>query len=381
MEMSNEKMEMREMRKKEQMRISQDFYCDRCSYRTTRKANFERHMSTPKHLRKVPLVETETTTLVADDNNKNTDTSLYRQPQMDKAEWSCCRCDKTYTSNSGFWKHSKKCVLSEEENKKDCGTDDHDPKEENDDNSVPQHIATATDIDSIIRAKKKSISNELILEILKDNQELKQLVVEHTKSMVEHTKTIAELTSVRNHITNQNNNINNGCNIISSNKTFNLHFFLNETCKDALNIGEFIDQAQLTVADLERTGREGYAQGISQAFVRELKKVDVSKRPIHCSDVKRETLYIKDNDVWEKEPEERPRLKRAIKQIEKKNFAMLPEYQKANPEYSDGDHRKYKDYCYILKNSMGVFDTAEETEAIYDKIARLVSNASAIEKV
>jgi hypothetical protein len=183
------------------------------------------------------------------------------------------------------------------------------------------------------------MSNNIIMELLKQTNEFKDLLADQYKQMMDLTNKIG------------NNNSNNNTN--SNNKTFNLNFFLNEQCKDALNITDFANQIKLQLSDLDMIGRVGYTEGMSKIIARNLKDMDVFKRPIHCSDLKREVMYVKDKDAWEKEVGENIKIKNAIKVIEHKNIKQLPEWKKANPESEDYDSKKHMDYHNIIIESMG----------------------------
>ena len=180
-------------------------------------------------------------------------------------------------------------------------------------------------------------------------------------------------TSKGNLLTSNTNNTTNNTN------HFNLQFFLNEQCKDALNIMDFINQLQLNTSDLDMVGRVGYSEGISKLFIRGLKELDVFKRPIHCSDLKREVLYVKDKDAWEKDNDEKKKMKNAIKYIAAKNFKQIHKWQEENPESNHYDSKKNDDYNQIILNSMGGA-TAEEDENNYNKIIRNVAKESVIDK-
>ena len=240
---------------------------------------------------------------------------------------SCENCNKEYTSRNGLWLHKKKCTIIKKE-----------PTEE---------------------------SNNVILELLKQNQEFKELIIEQNKQIVELAG------KVGNTINNTTNNTNNN--------NFNLQFFLNEQCKDALNIMEFINQLQLNTTDLDMVGRVGYSEGISKLFIRGLKELDVFKRPIHCSDLKREIVYVKDKDAWEKDTDEKNKMKTAIKYIAAKNFKQINEWKQMNPESDDYDSKKHMDYHQIVIHSMGG-STKEEDEKYYNKIIKNVSKEIVINK-
>ena len=138
----------------------------------------------------------------------------------------------------------------------------------------------------------------------------------------------------------------------SHNKAFNLNFFLNETCKEAMNIGDFVDSLKIQISDLEKVGEAGYIEGISNIIVKNLKELDITKRPVHCTDKKRETIYIKDNDVWEKD-EDRSKMHKLIKRVAYKNVNMFAKYREKHPDCT-AYHSKYNDqYQKIIYESMG----------------------------
>jgi len=239
-----------------------------------------------------------------------------------------CDCGREYKHRQGLWKHSKVCQ----------NTDD--------------------------KPKYFSNNEELIQAVLKDNQEFKQLLIEQNAKIIE----LASKNTVINNTTN-NNTTNN----------FNLQMFLNVQCKDALNITDFVDSLQLQIKDLEDTGRLGYVNGVANIFLNGLNGLDISKRPIHCSDLKRETIYIKDKDIWEKENDERNKLKLAIKTITSKNIKQIPKWQKENPEYNDSSSKKNDQYLKIVSNAMNGL-TIEETQKNYDKIISKLAKEVVIQK-
>jgi hypothetical protein len=194
--------------------------------------------------------------------------------------------------------------------------------------------------------------------------------MEQNKQNIELHKQMIELAK-ESKVTTINNNCNN------KNK-FNMNIFLNEKCKDALNIMDFIDSLQLQLKDLEETGRLGYIQGISRIFINGLKELDVSKRPIHCSDIKREVLYVKDQDAWEKD-QEKERVRKAIRKVANKNVMQITDWIKENPDAQDFDSKKNEEYNKIIGESMGG-KTDEDNRKIYQKIIRNVAKHVMIEK-
>jgi hypothetical protein len=251
--------------------------------------------------------------------------------EIKNAEFKCF-CGKTYTSKSGLWKHKKIC------------------KPENCDE-------TFTTMDQL--PKDFKLTPQIFYDLLKQNNELQ-------KSLIALAQDKGPTT-----ITNCGNN--------NNNKTFNLQIYLNETCKDALNISDFVNQIQLTITDLEETGKLGYAEGISRVFLKNLNNIDSTQRPIHCSDSKRETLYIKDDNQWHKEDKHKPILTKAIKDIANKNMKKIQEWQKLHPEYNNPESKQNDKYMQIVLNSMSG-STKEESERNYEKIIKNVIKETVINK-
>jgi hypothetical protein len=191
--------------------------------------------------------------------------------------------------------------------------------------------------------------------IIKENQELKNLILETFKN-----------TSV--------NNIHNITNTNSHNKSFNLQFFLNETCKNAMNITYFVDSLQLQLSDLEKVGELGYVEGISNIIVKNLNALDVSKRPIHCTDKKRETMYIKDEDKWEKEDDNKIKMHKMVKKVSNKNIQLITEFRKKYPDYNKSESNISDKFNKIIIESMGGNgdNEYEKEEKIIKKVAKEV---------
>lgn len=317
-------------------------HCEFCDYSTFNKYDFAKHNSTVKHkfailATKRQLLATEiaiSCDLSQDDVCK----------QMCKtSKFICNDCGRQYKDKSGLWKHNKKCT-----NKTQTQTTAF---EEN-----MQMIIKQENTDEI-----KFDNNELIKELMKQNQEFKTMLVEQNIKLM-------DLAKEGKYITNNN----------TTNNNFNLHFFLNEKCKDALNIMDFVKSLQLQLKDLETTGRLGYVEGITKIFIKGLQDLDVCKRPIHCSDLKRETIYVKDKDTWEKD-NEKQKMKYAIKHIAHKNVMKIPEWQEENPEYKNGASTVSEEYMKIVSQSMGGF-TDEEDDENMNKIIKNVSKEVVIDK-
>jgi hypothetical protein len=204
---------------------------------------------------------------------------------------------------------------------------------------------------------------ELILMVINENKELKNIIMEMSKNV----------SNITNNTTNTNSN--------NNNKTFNLQIFLNEDCKDALNINDFVSSIKMDLNDLEKTGRLGYVTGVSNIINKNLSDLDQTMRPIHCSDAKREVFYVKSEDQWIKETDDnKPILTKAIKQIGRENIKQISEWQKKNPDCCDPDSKKNDMYLDIVSNAMSG-GSSEEQMHNYEKIISNVAKEVIIEKI
>ena len=301
------------------------YTCDLCHFKSSKKSNYETHLATPKH-KKIFLDNNE-------NNEKNADINSF-----------ICKCGKIYKYLSGLSKHKKKCVISDSNNSLD-------------------------EIDESTKYKMAN-PNELILFLVKENQEFKKMMIEMQKQLLqEQNKQSIELNKQILEIAKdaKTTTINNNCNNTNNNK-FNMNIFLNEKCKDALNIMDFVTSLPLNLVDLEETGKQGYVKGLSRILINGLKDIDVSKRPIHCSDLKRETLYVKDNNVWEKEDTEKKRIKNAIKYISLKNAKQITKWTKENEGYRDSSNKKSDVYLKLVYEANG----GDE-----DELNKIIKNISA----
>jgi hypothetical protein len=298
-------------------KVQDKYVCNKCDYSTSRNSQYNRHLSTRKHIEKINI------------NNIN---KIELLVHTKKIEFKCDNCNKNYKDRSGLWKHSKKCI------KEQINTDN-----------------------------KEDIN--LVEVLIKENMDFKNVILELVKSNAELQKQMLEV--CKNSTTNINNNNNN-------NKTFNMQFFLNEQCKDAMNIMDFVDTFKLQFSDLENVGEVGYVEGISNIIIKKLNELDVYKRPIHCSDAKRETLYVKDKNVWEKENGNHDKLRLAIKHITKKNTDMLNPWFNKHPGSCDSDNYLNDIYLEMVMQAMGGRGGIEENE---NKIIKKIAKTVLIDKI
>ena len=306
------------------------YECCFCKIKTRNKKDYNKHILTKKHLKNVDLTSF---------NKTLTENSQISQEHM------CNYCNKNYKSRVGLWYHKKKCYTKNSQENITIEIEDPEPTEK----SVPGSM---------------DFSSEMILELLKQNQEFKELILEQNKQMLEISKDRS--------ITNNNNITQN------NNNKFNLNVFLNETCKDALNLSEFLESLILTLTDFENFGPLGYCGGISNILVKGLNQLDISKRPIHCSDLKREVIHVKNNNTWHKDDNKEQMIK-AIKAIEHKNIKQMSLWGKANPEYKDPTSKKSDLYTKLIDNSLCETDK-EKAQKNYHKIIRTIAKEILVEK-
>jgi len=268
-------------------KVAPYFCCECCDYATSRKSSFDKHKMTLKHSNATKL--TEVNKKVAESCKKVATCQTF----------SCEKCCKPYTSRTGLWKHLKNC------NEKQSDFDFTD--------------------------------KELIMTLLKENNELKTMMIEQQNAVIELCKN------------GTNNTVHNN----SHNKTFNLQFFLNETCKDAMNLMDFVHSIQLQLSDLEKVGEIGYVDGISNIIVKNLKDLNITQRPIHCTDKKREILYIKDENKWEKEDDENNKIRKAIKHVAYKNTKLLTQFREKHPDCGKSESLYSDQYNKLIIEAMG----------------------------
>ena len=295
--------------------------CISCDFKCSKNVDWDRHISTAKH-----------------QNRTNLNNLEQKNAEKSQSLFVCKNCNKSYNARNSLWYHEKKCNTNTNDN-------------------------NLNNIDIT--------DSNIIVQLIKQNDEFKHLLVEQSKAMIEQNKTIIEL-SKNSSITNNTTHTN------SHNKTFNLQFFLNETCKDAMNIMDFVDSIKLQLCDLENVGKLGYVDGISKIIVRNLNSLDETKRPVHCTDTKREVMYVKDEDKWEKENENRQKMRKVIKHVTHKNSKLLKEFKTKYPGCEKSESRFSTAYDKLIIEAMGgKGDNDLEKE---DKIIKNIAKGVVIEK-
>jgi hypothetical protein len=331
---------------------AETFECAVCDFVCSKQSNWLKHLSTQKHKTRIIL------------NGEI------------KAKFVCENCNKEYKANNGLWYHKKKCMQLKS-NIYDDSCSDIESNNSIIQNNEKQSIFEKQNIQLQIQEPVNAVTTEMFMDFIKHSKEMQSFMADQQKefqsAILQRTDklqdSIIELSKNNNTTINTTNNTNN---------TFNLNVFLNEQCKDALNIDQFLESLQLTVEDLETTGRLGYVLGISRILINKLKELDVYSRPLHCTDYKRETVYIKDQDKWEKE-NTKAKLHHMIRQVEKKNLKMLPTWQQENPEFREVATPKNEEFVKISLSSIGEY-TKEGIEKQDDKILRNVLKEVVLEK-
>ena len=290
-----------------------DFVCENCNFLSSNKKDYNRHLQTIKHKK------TFCQSFSINNDQKNPTAYI-------------CNCGKIYKDYSGLWRHKKICSYEITEN----------------------HTTEITVIETDHQKEEIAALKDIMKYLMKENSEMKTMIMEQQNTVLE---------IVKNGTTNNSHNTTN-----SHNKAFNLNFFLNETCKEAMNIGEFVDSLKIQLSDLENIGEAGYIEGISNIIVKNLKELDITKRPVHCTDKKRETIYIKDDDKWEKD-ENKTQMHKLIKRVVSKNTKMFAKFKEAHPDCLTY-HSKYSEqYNKIIYESMG-----GKGDDDYEKNEKIIKN-------
>jgi hypothetical protein len=315
--------------------VADNYHCKTCDYITCKTSSYKKHLLTAKHKKLI---------------NVNT-----LEPEKSSSDFLCQICNKSYRSRVGLWKHNKKCIEKPIEN---------------------------------TIAIPNAITPELLMSIFKQNQDIQNLLVEQNKinqlALIEQQKRNTESQHNQNklvekviELSKEPKIVNNG-NMTQNNnqKQFNLQFFLNDTCKDAITIQQFINNIQISLEDLESVGRNGFVKGISDIVLKQLNTLDVTKRPIHCTDLKREVIYLKEEDAWNKDDKDNTKLKNVIRIVEDKNWRKIPEWQQENPDVTVLDSPAYNMRDKIMRNICG----NENPEKLREKVVKVLAKETIVER-
>ena len=289
------------------------FVCVSCNFKCYMKCDWDRHILRPKHINNV----------LSENSEEKKTNKTYN-----------CKCGRIFSTSSGLWKHEQK-----------CGLDKHSDE------------------------KSSQIDSNLVFQLIKQNDDFKNLIIDQTKIIMEQNKTIVDAIKQNNNTVNTTNNVN------SHNNTFNLQLFLHEECKDAMNMSEFLESIKYQLADVISVGELGYVNGISKLIISNLNALEVTKRPVHCTDEKRETIYIKDAGVWAKD-EDNNKLRRLIKSVSNRNFKHTRLYKEKYPDCTRSDS-KYSDiYNKMIIEATGGGSKCNDFESenkIMKKIVKVIT--------
>jgi hypothetical protein len=327
------------IKEKSSKKVAQIFYCKKCDYFTSKRTNYVKHNLTSKHQR---MTEDYIGGQKVAKSSQNVANQTFK-----------CGCGKNYKHRQGLWKHKKLCCeISIYNNYYN-------------DNDVISNCNITNTLNDTIADKN------LIMMLIKDNNELRKMMMEQQTLMLENNNKVLEICKNGTHnTTNTHTN--------SHNKAFNLNFFLNETCKNAMNIMDFAESIQLQLLDLEAVGEVGYVEGISNIIVKNLKALDVTERPIHCANKKREVIYIKDDDKWEKDDDDKKKLRKVINKVSRKNERLLQKYKEVHPGCNYSDSKYADQYSKLVIEAMGGIGNNDNEKA--DKIIRNIAKEVVIDK-
>jgi len=304
---------------------SKNYMCNLCDYSTCRKSQYERHLNTAKHK------------MMTENDGSN-------EKVHNKKIYICNYCEKTFKHRQGLWCHKKSCV---KDNTPETNKEEEVNKEEEEE-------------------EKNNKYETLIMLLVKENQDFKQLIIDQNKKMMEMTENMGN-----NHHNTTNTNTN-------SHNKFNLNVFLNEKCKDAMSLTDFIKDMEISIEDFVETGELGFVDGLSRVLIERINNMDLYNRPLHCTDLKRETVYIKDAEKWEKDLN-KEHLRKAVKGVAYKNDRMRPIWYRETPDVDVLGSENCEKFLKYSQAALGGYGK-EETKSFEDKIMRNVLKEVTIDK-
>lgn len=309
-------------------KVAPKYYCEKCDYTTSRLSSYNKHLTTAKHLGKQK--ETEKLQKVAENYN-------------------CDYCNKIYRSRSSLWKHKQKCTYVEPEVKEDEKT-----------KHTVEKVETIDD--NLKNSEFTNMIKSLVQPLVDQNNKLMETQQKLHSQLIEAAK--------------EGKTINNINNVNNVNYSFNL--FLNDQCKDAMNLTDFVDNIRCKLEDLEDVGRLGYVDGISKLFIENLSGMEINKRPIHCTDLKRKSLYIKNNDEWTKD-NNNVEMRKAINKVANKNMNNINKWRDANPDHhQNGSGAKQQQYIKMANESQSWITDEDGKKG--DKIIKNISDVVSIDR-
>jgi hypothetical protein len=301
---------------KKSAKVRKEFVCIKCNYNTCDKKDYNKHINTAKHKN-----NTNVDIVLSNVEEKSANLNTYEI---------VCNCGKKYKSRQGLYAHRKKCDALENENLI---------------NSTNSTNSTNNQL---------TLTNDLIIKLLNDNKEMREIIIKQQDQISELLPKIGN-----NFITNNNNN-----------NKFNIQVFLNERCKDAINMSDFVKSIQVSLQQLDYTKQNGIVNGLSNVIIENMNKLGLYQRPIHCTDIKRESLYIKDDDNWEKDVN-KEKIRKAIKDVSTKQFCALSKWTKENPDFQNNEYKQN----YYTHTLVAIANNKEHNE---EKIIKKLCNNSYI---
>jgi hypothetical protein len=312
---------------KKSAKVRKEFVCINCNYNTCDKKDYNKHINTAKHK-----------------NNTNVDIVLTNVDEKSanlNINEIVCNCGKKYKSRQGLYAHRKKCDALENEKLINTTNSTNTTNTTNTTNSTNNQL---------------TLTNDLIIKLLNDNKEMREIIIKQQDQISELLPKIGN-----NFITNNNNN-----------NKFNIQVFLNERCKDAINMSDFIKSIQVSLQQLDYTKQNGIVNGLSNVIIENMNKLGLYQRPIHCTDIKRESLYIKDDDNWEKDVN-KEKIRKAIKDVSTKQFCALSKWTKENPDFQNNESKQN----YYTHTLVAIANNKEQNE---EKIIKKLCNNSYIKE-
>ena len=307
------------------------YVCTFCDYYSDNKSNYEKHILTAKHI------------------------CLLNNTKKVAIVFNCDLCDYTTSRKPDYKKH---LTTAKHKSCKSC-------------KKITSKVAI-----SELDHNAKDLNATAVMELIKENQEFKTMMIDQQRHVLDIQKQLVEMSKETKITTNANNNNNNNSNnTTNNNNQFNLNFFLNETCKNAINFSDFIENIKVSYDDLENNAKMGFVSGMTKIIIDNLKQLELENRPIHCTDGKRETIYVKEEEQWEKESSKSV-IQKGIQDITCKNMCQLSEWREENPEYNDMESDLSELSMVMQQHSMA----GPKREEYYSKIIKNIANETIIDK-
>ena len=344
---------------------AKNYSCEFCGFYGNKLSNLLTHISTRKHKNSMKFNEKkcgkyfcklcnifcDTVTILHIHNLSVEHKIKINEDNIDVIKYNCDICNKEYKTNNSLWYHKKRCIKDKDKN-----------------GGFVEQLSGSSIILNLI--KENNDFKNLMLEQMKDT---KEQIKENKEQQKENKELINKMVEITQNQISTVSTINSN-NTINNNQKFNLNFFLNETCKDAMTIQEFLDSIRITFEDLLLIGNTGFVNGVSDILIKQLRDMEVSKRPIHCTDSKRDTIYLKENAAWNRDDKDKTRLKQIIEKIEYRNVVALRDWCNENPDVrvNNTPNNILKDKIYL--------QTLQGDDKTRDKIIKNISKEVMVEK-